>query len=564
MKTPTKAVLASMVVLALCLCTIGGVTHSWYSSSDQSEISIDTATVDVELDVIGITGHVDNIGTATVDNSNDKISISKLAANDRFNGTYNVSNIQSESSIDAIYRVYIAFDGNSITEEAQQYLKMGSSESDAVPLSQAIDIGNRKAVVIKDWTTLKIGEKDESLGFYIEADKNLSEQLTNDGSAASFSLVIEAFQSNYEIPATTVSTSNTTVSTNVPVRGDEDGAVMNTTITFDNNAATTADGKVLTISASNGTGDTGFTVADAMTIRLNLDGEGLDFNNGVVTITLRIPMGQNPGTVNVVYNGIEDQPSVTSQSYSGGILTITFTTSHFSEFVIIPGESVTVTDEEAFIAAMKAGIDVKLGADIKRTESLTDVIDSSDRYMSDAVVITGESTLDLAGHMLTNFDLHLTGSDCSLTVKDSVGNGGMTYDGFACPASDDSPTGYLISAWEGATAVVENGTFTNNIFACIYVMNGKVTVNGGTFEVISSSINDSYKPDYARFTLNLNDTSGQSGTAVIEVKGGTFYNYDPSASASENPLKDYVPEGYVVTGTTSGEDMLYTVSEEAA
>lgn len=564
MKTPTKAIIASVVVIALCLCTVGGVTHSWYSSSDQSEISIDTATVDVELDVIGITGHSGNIGTATVDQSNDSISISRLAANDSFDGTYDVSNVQSESSIDAIYRVYIAFDGSSITDDAKQYLEMGSSESDAVALAQAVDIGERKAVVIKDWTTLKVGEKDESLGFYIGADSGLSGQLTSDGSAASFALVVEAYQSNYEIPVTTISSGNTSATTNVPVRGDENGAVMNTTVSFDGSAATAADGKVLTISASDGTGDTGFTVADAMTIRLNLDGEGLDFGNGTATITLRIPMNQNPGTVSVVYNGVGDQPSVTSQSYSGGVLTITFTTSHFSEYVIIPGDSVTVTDEEAFIAAMKVGMDVTLGADIKRTVSLTEVIDSDNRYMSDAVVITGESTLDLAGHTLTNFDLHLTGEGCNFTVKDSVGNGGMTYDGFACPSGDDSPTGYLISAWEGATAVVESGTFTNNIFACVYVMEGKVTINGGTFEVTSSTINSSYNPDYARFTLNLNDAAGKDGTAVIEVKGGTFYNYDPSASASENPLKDYVPEGYVVTSTTSGEDTLYTVSAEAA
>ena len=29
-----------------------------------------------------------------------------------------------------------------------------------------------------------------------------------------------------------------------------------------------------------------------------------------------------------------------------------------------------------------------------------------------------------------------------------------------------------------------------------------------------------------------------------EVKGGKFYKYNPAASASENPVANFVPEGY--------------------
>ena len=569
MKTPTKAVLASMVVLALCLCTIGGVTYSWYSSSDQSQIEIDTAKVDIELQEIEITGYPSNIDESSPSVGTDnKIAIKNLAPGDKFNVRFTVSS--EKSSIDIIYRAYLAFD-TSLSDELKQLILIGNNESDAKPLTQATTVNGQSAVIVKDWTSMTVDGGADTLSFFIGADENYGTQPTG-SSSATFTLKVEAFQSNYPIPmedgSVEISGDAPNVSGEVDLAGGDSGEKVQTKVSFDSSAAEIADGQTLSVTATDGTSSTsGFQIGDgnaAVTLDLNLDEEGEDFGNGIVTVTTTVPMKAEPKDIRVIHIGSGTQPTVIDWFWNTGKLTVTFTTDHFSEFVITESSEVTVSSESALIAALKSGMDVTLGADIKRTVSLTDAIDSDDRYMSDAVVITGESTLDLAGHTLTNFDLHLTGSDCNFTVKDSVGNGSMTYDGFECPAGDDSPTGYLISAWEGATAVVESGMFTNNIFACVYVMEGKVTINGGTFEVVSSTINSSYNPDYARFTLNLNDAAGKDGTAVIEVKGGTFYNYDPSASASENPLKDYVPEGYTVTSTTSGEDTLYTVSAEAA
>ena len=297
---------------------------------------------------------------------------------------------------------------------------------------------------------------------------------------------------------------------------------------------------------------------------LTLDNDGQDFGNGKVTVTATIPMDAEPEEISVIYNGTTGtQPTIDSWYWSDGELTVTFTTSHFSEFIIIGGNEVTVTTEDALVSSLKSGLYVTLGTDISRTTSFVEITDSRDRYMSDALVIEHGGSLDLAGHVLKYFDLHISGEGCEFTLNDSVGNGKMIADGFTYPSADDSPTGYLVSVWNGATAIINGGSFISNIFCCVYASEGKVIVNGGTFEVESSSINSSYAPDYTRYTLNLYDSAGQSGTAIIEVRGGTFYNYDPSASMSENPLRDFVPDGCVVTSSSSGDDTLYTVTEAA-
>lgn len=47
MKAQTKALLASVVVIALALSAVSGITYSWWSDSEQTEISVTTGFVDV-------------------------------------------------------------------------------------------------------------------------------------------------------------------------------------------------------------------------------------------------------------------------------------------------------------------------------------------------------------------------------------------------------------------------------------------------------------------------------------------------------------------------------------
>lgn len=69
--------------------------------------------------------------------------------------------------------------------------------------------------------------------------------------------------------------------------------------------------------------------------------------------------------------------------------------------------------------------------------------------------------------------------------------------------------------------------------ACIEVNGGFLEILGGTF-----STEKDYNGKY--FVLNKKDNSD----SVISVSGGTFINFDPSNSATENPEQNFVANGY--------------------
>ena len=78
-------------------------------------------------------------------------------------------------------------------------------------------------------------------------------------------------------------------------------------------------------------------------------------------------------------------------------------------------------------------------------------------------------------------------------------------------------------------------------------------IYGGYFEALATW-------DDRTWILNLIDNSN----AKIIVYGGTFVNYDPSNSATENPEMNFVAEGYKVVMTTDGAtgNKIYTVVPE--
>ena len=82
---------------------------------------------------------------------------------------------------------------------------------------------------------------------------------------------------------------------------------------------------------------------------------------------------------------------------------------------------------------------------------------------------------------------------------------------------------------------------------------GTIRVNGGTFEAAAAKNGHSY-------VLNAKDGNG----CTIEVKGGTFKNFDPSNNISEGEGTNFVASGYAVTAVENGSDTLYTVSQAVA
>ena len=59
--------------------------------------------------------------------------------------------------------------------------------------------------------------------------------------------------------------------------------------------------------------------------------------------------------------------------------------------------------------------------------------------------------------------------------------------------------------------------------------------------------------------LNCIDSAYKNGTASIEVKGGTFVNFDPSNCKAEGAGTNFVATGYKVVSEVHGTDTWYTV-----
>ena len=114
--------------------------------------------------------------------------------------------------------------------------------------------------------------------------------------------------------------------------------------------------------------------------------------------------------------------------------------------------------------------------------------------------------------------------------------------------------GYGITVRNGATLTITGGYYYGGGTA-VQVEVGTLYITGGTFACEPYS-----DPVYGnKFLINCIDANWRNGTAKIVITGGTFVNFDPSDSASENPHGNFVAEGYKVVSSVVGEDTYYTV-----
>ncbi len=157
-------------------------------------------------------------------------------------------------------------------------------------------------------------------------------------------------------------------------------------------------------------------------------------------------------------------------------------------------------------------------------------------------------SIDLNGYTLKKYStktsvVELENNDASnpatITVK---GEGNIDCE-------DNSNCNAVYVSGAGANIVLESGNYTSNasLTSLIYAANGgTIVINGGSFKNIGN-------PEW---TLNLQDDSESS----IVVKGGSFWEYDPSNSTTEpgDPVS-FVAKGYKVVEEERADGTWYTV-----
>ena len=180
---------------------------------------------------------------------------------------------------------------------------------------------------------------------------------------------------------------------------------------------------------------------------------------------------------------------------------------------------------------------------------------NSDDTANARMIISKKTTLNLDAKIIspdnmennnTNFCALIVDADTTINASD---NGGI---------DTGKNGGYALNVRNGATLTINGGDYYGGGTA-VQVQKGTLVINGGKFACEPYS-----DPKYGnKFLINCIDAAYKDGSAKIIIKGGTFVNFDPSDSASENPHGNFVADGYkVVSETQSNGDIWYTVVPE--
>lgn len=209
------------------------------------------------------------------------------------------------------------------------------------------------------------------------------------------------------------------------------------------------------------------------------------------------------------------------------------------------GDTTYTSLQDAFSAA-KAGDTVTLLTDVE-TNNIADTADAR-------IIISQPITLNLNDKKIISPDNMGNNSEnfCALIVDADTTINATAQGGI----NTGTNGGYGINIRNGATLTVNGGTYYGGGTA-IQVQKGTLIINDGTFacEPYSDS-RYGYK-----FLINCIDAAWKDGTAKVTVKGGTFVNFDPSDSASENPRGNFCAPGYVAVQSTVGSDTHWTVED---
>ena len=188
---------------------------------------------------------------------------------------------------------------------------------------------------------------------------------------------------------------------------------------------------------------------------------------------------------------------------------------------------------------------------VRNSEDLISLISSLDKEkttyikLTNDLVFNGDEKVIIDGKL----DLRLNGNTIKFGKDDILFrvNGELTIGGGKV-VSD----GYIASANEGSRITVLDGEYEGSV-TCFQSNGGILNIKGGHF----SSCNDTYG---CKYTLNFIDSKKNIGEIIVE--GGTFVGYNPAESESENPVMNFLAEGYKSIEIIEDGLTVYTVIKE--
>lgn len=208
------------------------------------------------------------------------------------------------------------------------------------------------------------------------------------------------------------------------------------------------------------------------------------------------------------------------------------------------GDMLVTTGAELKAALEKGGVVIVSVPEIVLKECVT-----IENYTKSQLIIPEGCVLHLTG---IKFEDDPNGENLPAYAYDVIDlndSAQLTISGEGTMEQDlNSNIGYLIRANDNSTVIINSGNFVAGLTCVQAGNNAKVKVYGGNFNVLVD-----WQNVYWHF--NLIDNS----KATITIYGGTFVNYDPSKSKTENPVANFVADGYTVEVSDNDGNPLYTV-----
>lgn len=172
--------------------------------------------------------------------------------------------------------------------------------------------------------------------------------------------------------------------------------------------------------------------------------------------------------------------------------------------------------------------------------SLQTAIEASEDATKEITILKDMEVSQLTVYSENKVTINLNGKNVNITGYEpnctgvNIDGGSLTIKGsgsFGDSAQKNVNPLFYVSVGASLTIEGDASYYSANVCAYAYHWNSEIYINGGKWYGSET------------YTLNKYDTNQE---AIISVTGGEFYKYNPAASHSENPVANFVADGYGV------------------
>ena len=605
MKTQTRMILASVVVIALALTAVSGITYSWFSDDKKAEITITTGKIDLSVEYLD--PKIQSTGGVAKD-----LTIGGSTTTD-LGGTVNVSTTSSTSAGSS--QLTIAFNGAAPGDTITFQMKVALTNTIYVNYKQSVAMDTSAPFTITGFedisnveTSLNTEKKymlgDESAGQTVTIKFNEGASSEVAGNAYTVVLAVQAVQSNIQ-PAEIVAVktvkiggtedtklevkstaSSPAISITLPKTVKTSGTETSVSVTA--KALTSADTSAVS-AVSEGTFLAGVEISKSVEIAPGVDGETqnyfkIEMNVGTLT-------DEQIGALKIYHssNLVKTQAAAASgeeyYTYDNGIITIYALS--FSPFVVIDGceASIDGVSYATLVNAVKAvgnGQTIRLlkdsagaGIFVAEADQKTFTIDFQGyKYTVSGPAVGSKGTENQAFHLEKNNTITLCNGTIASTPESEsnvcmlVQNySDLTLRNMVLDGANLGDGRYTLSNNNGVIEIIDStiNISTNgvafDVFGAFQSYTGPaVTVSGKS--VINGTIElDIYTGSGTVQSLTVEDGVTYKDISIKNVLSGASVKIASGVYDSE---KCTTPSGYTFSLSEDGEYYILSSATDAA